>query len=127
MELTFSYDVRLATRDEIESDLADRRDRDGEEADRRIELLGERGFVPVWREARIGRVGEPDLDSIEGVVYIASDADPQAAANDEAESILNHFCSSLRDIDPIDVWPENVTARQVRIDSEVSARSLDGS
>jgi hypothetical protein len=78
--------------------------------------LAERGWQPLWFEARIAIGDAHDHEFVHSLVW----REPGRAAREVAEEELGHTLDealrNLRDLEGHDVWPEDVADPRLRVE-----------
>lgn len=68
-------------------------------------------------ETKIGRAGEMEnFEHERAVAWFRVDDDFQAVADQQARLALEHYCRIVREVDEIDVWPDEIWPQDVYVD-----------
>ena len=116
-QFTVTYEMRLPDSWELEEDLYDH----AGPGDRGpiVERLRARGFVPVWRAIHLGQPPVAvSMASVDGVTWVPSGSDLDAAAHEEIDVVLDGLCEELSTED-VPVFRDKVSERVLRITQDV--------
>lgn len=77
--------------------------------------LRDSGHEPGWFELKLLRADGSEVEHVHSVVWRAPEQSWQEVADEEVELALDEACRSLRDYEGDEVWPEDVTRRETRV------------
>ncbi|MBI5106867.1 MAG: hypothetical protein HZB46_18120 [Solirubrobacterales bacterium] len=88
--------------------------REGLERNPGSRRLADRGWEPRWFELRLDVDGEGG-EHVHSLVWVEPGRDAREAAEEELEHALEEALRNLRDYEGVDVWPDDVTDRELTV------------
>jgi hypothetical protein len=79
--------------------------------------LADRGWRPLWFEARVTVDGDHEAEHHHSLIWAEAGRDVQAVAEEELALAVDEALRNLRDMEGLEVWPEHVTQQRLRVDA----------
>jgi hypothetical protein len=94
--------------------------REGLERNPGSRRLADRGWRPLWFEAHVVVEGDHDAEHHHSLIWAQPDRDVREVAQEELSHALDEALRNLRDMEGLDVWPEDVVDRDLKVEADVA-------